>query len=163
MLIVLAVAGFGGYSLYARNQIREAGSSQEMMKYKPADGTKSLHELMEKNPDVIGWITMNGTRIDQPVVQGKDDSEYLNRDAEGRFSLAGSVFLTCENHPDFSDSYNLLYGHHMEEGGMFGDVIEYLDGSFFRKHQTGTLTTGDGRWQIHVFAVLKTGASDPYV
>ncbi len=112
---------------------------------------------------MIGWITVDDTHIDQPVTQGKDDMEYVNKDALGEFALSGSVFLSCLNNRDFSDAYNLTYGHHMENGGMYGDVTKFLDKKYFESHKTGTLYNDKNTWDISLFAVLKTDAGDPVV
>ena len=84
MLLVLCMMLYGGYSLYDNWLINQAGYGSEMMKFKPSEGhVYSLAELMKINPDVIGWITVDDTHIDQPVTQGKDDMEYVNKDALG--------------------------------------------------------------------------------
>ena len=73
------------------------------------------------------WITIDNTHIDYPVLQGKDDMEYVNKDPFGEFALSGSIFLSTKNASDFSDVYNMTYGHHMENGAMFGDLTKMLD------------------------------------
>ena len=60
---------------------------------------------------------------------------YINKNVFGEFALTGSIFLSCMNSPDFSDPYNLIYGHHMDNGGMFGDVMEFLDSEYFDEHK----------------------------
>lgn len=76
--------------------------------------TKSFEELQKINPDVIGWIRVNDTNINYPLVQTDNDDTYMNTDAEGNYSLSGAIFLHCANKPDFSDFDNIIYGHHME-------------------------------------------------
>lgn len=160
MLLVLCMMLYGGYSLYDNWLINQAGFGSEMMKFKPTpEHTYSLAELINLNPDVIGWITIDDTNIDQPVTQGKDDMEYVNKDALGDFALSGSIFLSCLNERDFSDPYNLTYGHHMDNGGMYGDVTKFLEQEFFDSHQTGTLMAVDRTWDIELFSVVKTDAS----
>ena len=164
MLLVLCMMLYGGYSLYDNWLINQAGYGSEMMKFKPSEGhVYSLAELMKINPDVIGWITVDDTHIDQPIAQGKDDMEYVNKDALGEFALSGSIFLSCLNNKDFSDAYSLTYGHHMENGGMYGDVTKFLDEKYFESHKTGTLYNDKYTWDISLFAVLKTDAGDPVV
>lgn len=159
MILILCMMTFGGYSLYDNWLINQAGSSSQLMKYKPKTGDKlSLAQLMDINPDVIGWITIDDSNIDQPITQGKTDMEYVNKDALGEFSLSGSIFLSCLNNRDFSDRYNLTYGHHMESGGMYGDVTEFLDQKFFDEHQTGKLTNMEKEWALNVIAVVDTDA-----
>ena len=106
------------------------------------------------------WIKIKGTNIDYPVVQGKDDMEYVNKNVYGEFELSGSIFLSCLNKDDFSDPYNLLYGHHMKNGGMFADVVDFTNKKYFDNHKTGTLYLPEHTWKIRFFACMKVSASD---
>lgn len=161
MILVLCMMLYGGYSLMDNWRLSQAGFGSDLMKYKPSAGKSwSMAELVAMNEDVIGWITIDDTHIDQPIVQGKDDMEYVNKDPVGDFSLSGSIFLSCLNSRDFSDSYSLLYGHHMENGGMFGDLTKFLKKDYFESHKTGKLNSLDSQWDIELFAVLKTDAAD---
>ena len=94
---------------------------------------------MKLNKDVVGWIKIFDTHISYPVVQGKDNQEYLNKDVFGEFSFSGSIFLDYRNACDFTDSYSIIYGHHMEYGAMFGDVVEFKNDDYFQEHKTGAL------------------------
>ena len=86
--------------------------------------------------------------------------EYINKDVFGEFALSGSIFLSCLNSPDFSDSYNLVYGHHMDNGGMFGDVLEFENTDYFEAHQTGTLYLPHKTFPVTLFACMKADAYD---
>mgnify|MGYP000060789688 FL=1 len=114
MILMLA---YGGYSLWDNYMINSgAFLTSDLLKYKPpensdAEDNLSLEELMALNPETRGWLTIDGTHIDYPVVQGEDDMKYVNTDIYGEFSLSGAIFLSCINSPDFSDHYNLMYGH----------------------------------------------------
>lgn len=167
-ILILLMLFFGGWSLWENFQIsRQAFSGGRLLQYKPAsDGgqeTYSLDELKKLNPDTRGWLTIEGTHIDYPVVQGEDDMKYVNTNVFGEFALTGSIFLSCLNSPDFSDPYNLIYGHHMDNGGMFGDVMEFLDSEYFEKHTEGTLVLPERSFHIVLFACLETDAYDPLV
>lgn len=165
-MIVLAILMlYGSYSLWDSYLLEFSGMSGDLMKYKP-DGPDmySFSELKRLNPDVIGWITIDDTHVDQPVVQSqKDDMEYVNKNALGDFSLSGSVFLSVMNEADFSDPFNLTYGHHMENGGMYGDLPEFQDEKFFNSHKTGTLYSMDKVFDLEIFACLHTDAYDSNV
>lgn len=165
--IILFLFLYGGYSLWdTYMSAKGAFLSDDLLQYKPQPGegeNPSLEDLMAINKDVAGWITIKDTHIDYPIVQGKDDMEYINKDVYGEFSLSGSIFLSCLNKKDFSDSYNLLYGHHMENGGMFGDVVSFTEKSYFDKHQTGELYLPDKTVKIELFACVKTSATDSYI
>ena len=78
----------------------------------------------------------------------------------GEFALSGAIFLSCMNSPDFSDTYNLLYGHHMDNAAMFSDVMEFLDVDYFESHQTGTLFLADKTYNITVFACIEADGYD---
>ena len=151
---------YGGYSLWNTIMIyRGAFSSNDLLKYQPTgDGPNSitLGELMKLNKDVVGWITIFDTHISYPVVQGKDNQEYLNKDVFGEFSFSGSIFLDYRNACDFTDSYSIIYGHHMEYGAMFGDVVEFKNDDYFQEHKTGALFLLDDTYKITLFACVET-------
>ena len=163
--LILVMFLYGGYSLWDTARIYgNAAVGEELLKYKPTSETEgehlSLQELALINPDTRGWLTIPDTHVDYPVLQGNDDMEYINKDVFGEFSLSGSLFLSCRNSSDFSDGYSLIYGHHMDHGGMFGDVVEYTDISYFEKHMEGWLYLVDATYQIQMFACVETDAYD---
>ena len=166
--LILVMFLYGGYSLWDTARIYgNAAVGEELLKYKPTSETEgehlSLQELAAINPDVRGWLTITDTHIDHPVLQGNDDMEYINKDVFGEFSLSGSLFLSCRNSSDFSDEYSLIYGHNMDHGGMFGDVVEYTDISYFEKHMEGWLYLADATYQIQMFACVETDAYDSMI
>ena len=93
----------------------------------------------------VGWITIDHTDIDYPIMQGKTNTEYLSRNPLGEMSLSGSIFLDSASKSDFSDPYSIIYGHHMAQGKMFGALDAYHDNSYLKKHATGILKTRKGK------------------
>lgn len=89
--------------------------------------------------------------------------EYINKDVMGDFALAGSIFLSCLNTPDFTDRYSLVYGHHMDNGGMFGDVLEFVDPEYFGSRTTGTLFLPDRSFDIRLFACIEADGYDSLI
>lgn len=166
MILIVLMISYGGYSLWDTYMINQgAFIGGDLLKYKPTqnqggEANYSLEELMVINPETRGWLTIDGTHIDYPLVQGEDDMKYVNTDIFGEFSLSGAIFLSCLNTSDLSDPYNLIYGHHMDNGGMFGDVMQFIDGEYFQNHQTGTLFLPDSTWQIDLFACIEADAYD---
>ena len=161
--------------LYVLNDIyytnRSAFVSYDLLKYRPApkisdndeNEVQSFSELKEINPDAVGWIEMLDTNINYPVVQGKDNTEYLNKDIFGYSTLSGSIYLAAENNSGFNDWYNIIYGHHMDNGAMFGDIEKYLDPDFFASHSEGILQTEQGDYSIRVIACVRTNAYEDVV
>ena len=168
-LLVIAMLLFGGYSLWDMwSTAHGAFISSDLLKYKPTidnpeEAALSLHELRELNDDVRGWITIDGTNIDYPVVQGKNDMEYVNKDVFGEFSLSGAIFLSSRNSSDFTDSYNLIYGHNVDGGAMFADVSKFGEKDFFEAHRTGTLFSIDKVFNLEVFAVVSVNGYDEII
>lgn len=142
-------------------------ASDDLLKYKPeitADGENpSLWDLMKINEDVIAWVNIDDTHIDHPVVQGDDNMEYVNKDVYKKFALSGSIFLDYRNNKDFTDPYSLLYGHHMDQGGMFGDIVLFEKKDYFDKHKTGTLFLPNKTYKIEIFMTCKVDAYDSHI
>lgn len=122
LLALLAV--YAGYALWDNRQVYAAAEEVQasLLTLKPQEGGAPFAELRAVNADVRAWVTLDGTGVDYPVVQGKDNLTYVNTDVYGNFSLAGTIFLDTRCAPDFAGEYSLLYGHHMVSGQMFGDL-----------------------------------------
>lgn len=155
---------FSGYCLWDSATVAYGALvTPQLRRAKPEPGSPTLAELQAQNPDVCGWLTLDGTHIDYPVVQGADDLEYVNKAADGSFALSGAVFLSAANRADFSDAYNLIYGHHMENGAMFGDLTQFSESEYFADHTAGTLYTEGASYELQVFACVLTDAYDPVI
>lgn len=166
VILCLSVAGiYAAYALWDNNRVYAAASDVQagMLEIKPVieeTGEASFEELLAVNPDVCAWITLDNTNVDYPVLQGSTNLTYINQDVYGNFSLAGSIFLDSRNARDFSDAYALLYGHHMENSGMFGDLDLYKDQDFFDENSTGTLILPDKSYNLEIFACLLIDAGE---
>lgn len=120
----------------------------------------------QARPYAAGYVArlqLDDTGIDYPVMQGADNSEFVNKDPYGDYSLTGSIFLDSRSSPDFSDSYSLVYGHHMQADLMFGPLDRYLEEGFFSQHRTGTLTVGETEYRLTAFAVLESDARESVI
>lgn len=168
-VILILLILFSGYSLWSSYKIYTgAFLGSDLLQFKPKEISEegknpTLDELLRINKDIIGWITIDDTHIDYPIVQGKSNMEYVNKDVYGKFSLSGSVFLDYKNNKDFTDPYNLLYAHHMDNGAMFGDVVNFEEKDYFDKHKTGTLYLPDKTYKIDIFMTLKADAYDSII
>ena len=166
VILILSAAGiYAAYALWDNNRVYTAANDvqADMIKIKPVvekDGGASFEELLAINPDVCAWVMVDNTNIDYPVLQGSTNLTYINRDVYGNFALAGSIFLDTRNGRDFSDAYSLLYGHHMENSGMFGDLDLYKDQSFFDENKTGMLILPDRSYNFEIFACLLINARE---
>lgn len=158
---------YSGYVLYDMMYTSNAafGSAWGMLRYRPEiieddDVPLSASELASINEDYRAWLTLYDTNIDYPVMQGKDDLWYASHDIYGKTSLTGAIYLAASNSGDFSDAYNLTYGHHMDNRAMFGGIDLYAEGDYIDTHRRGILVTSDKVYDLDVFALIETSAYD---
>jgi SrtB family sortase len=162
---------YSGYVIYDNYQIENQAISGawDVLQFKPElfrDGQVSLQQpgvLEEMNQDYRAWLTVYETNIDYPVMQGPDDTYYASHDIYGEFSLSGAIYLSAWNTPDLKDPFNLIYGHHMDNGAMFGGLDDYLDSSYRDAHREGVLISPSGVYDLELFAVISTDAYEKMI
>ncbi len=146
---------------------KKAFASWDLLRFKPViseeDDTPNFNDIWMVSEDAYAWLNLTDTNIDYPVMQGDDDYEYLNKDLYGNFSLSGSLYLTSKNNSGFTDFYNIVYGHHMDSGAMFGELDKFKDPEFFRTHPTGILITPGQIYDLRIFACVATDAYDSVI
>ncbi|MEG2686705.1 MAG: class B sortase [Christensenellaceae bacterium] len=113
----------------------------------------ALHAI---NEEIVGWITIDGTKIDYPLTQAKDNDYYISHNAEKLVNRGGAIFLDKDASADFSDQNTVIYGHNMNDGSMFADLHKYENADFFLQHRFVDLYTPDGKQQYEIFAAYKT-------
>lgn len=86
------------------------------------------------NSDYVGWIIINGTKVNYPFVLGNDNSYYLTHNFQKRSLKHGAIFMDYRNQSDFSDRHIVLYGHAMRDQSMFGSIDLYKNRSYYNNH-----------------------------
>lgn len=160
ILLIVLWCMYDNYYVFSHTSDRVAGYRPGSQSSAAAQGDKQITD------DMCAWITIDDTNIDYPIMQGTDNVKYLNTDPFGDYSLAGSIFLDSRNSNDFTDSYSLIYGHHMEYGRMFGALDDFLDEKYLKNHSKGTLLIGRNGEETHslrIFASLRASAQDEAV
>ena len=162
LLVILVILSFSFYSIWDSSQIYGAASSINYEIYKPTaeSETTSFADLQAINPDVFAWITVYGTNIDYPLVQGSNNMKYVNTDARGRHSISGAIFMDYRSDPNFSDFSSIIYGHHMENQVMFGEIALFSDKSYFNARRYGVLYVNGQEYGMEFFAFVHTDAYD---
>jgi|SRR5690625_2556293 len=134
-------------------------SSEEKWQIRPGFET-----LLKQNEDIVGWITVDGTKIDYPIVQAEDNVKYLNRNFYLEESRAGSIFLDYRNDIRLIDEKNIvIYGHRMKDGSMFQHVTKFLDEDFFNAHRMIEFDTLYGHYEAEIFAIYNTLTTFDYI
>lgn len=174
-LTVMAVSGVNLYREYKTgnqeqeqyNDLKEAVvQTTAAIESQPAAAEESTEapyvspvnfdELKKINPDVVGWITIPGTKIDYPIVYTDNNDKYLHTSFEGEESVAGTVYVDFESEPDFSGQHTLIYGHNMKNGTMFKDIVKYKDEEYFKEHQDIYIYTPEREIHLKAMAALYT-------
>lgn len=124
-----------------------------------------LGALKEINSEVVGFIHIENTNIEYPLVQHRDNEYYLKHDFTGKYSSRGSIFLDFRNSPTLLENYNtIVYGHHMTTGSdMFKTLDYYFDETFFLNNPDITIYTFDGIYRFRVFSVYITDMNYQYI
>ena len=111
--------------------------------------------LREVNSDVLGWILIPGTAVSYPVVQGTDNTYYLNHTWKKWSSVVGSIFLECQNSRDLSDFNTIIYGHRMNNGSMFASLKNYKKQSWWSDYPCVYITDDSGSHKYEIFAAYE--------
>lgn len=122
------------------------------------DGLKAINE------DVIAWLYIPDTKIDEPVLQGETNDTYIRTGIDKQYSHAGCIFIDQMNSPDFLDSNTIFYGHRLRNGSRFNNIGKYVDKDFYDAHNTVYLYLPDGSVNVYkIYALAKLNAySDFY-
>lgn len=122
--------------------------------------TFDFPSLKEINPDTIGWIKLDKSPLNYPVVQTTNNDEYLNHKFSGESSIEGTIF--CDYLCSESSRNQVLYGHYMRDESMFGVLWRYQDYNYFKNHPIITYDRpgNPGEWEI--FSVYTTEADYDY-
>ena len=129
--------------------------------YAPNGMILGYYNLWQQNNDMVGWIKINDTVIDYPVMHKSDDWQfYMNRNFYGEKQSRGTPFVDIESNV-FKPSTNIvIYGHNMRDKSMFAALHEYKDKEFWQSHQIINFDTLYKRGEYQVIAALETTANN---
>src|SRR5690625_70213 len=150
-----------------QTQFHEASEVDEV-NFQNESGEKQIRPgfqgLMEQNDDVVGWITIDDTKIDYPIVQAEDNAVYLNRNFFNEETRLGSIFMDYRNDITSDNERNLiLYGHRTKDGSMFQHLTKFLDEDFYREHRTFEFDILYDQYEAEIFAVYNTLTDFDYI
>lgn len=115
-----------------------------------------LMSLAQINPDVYGWITVEGTNINYPLVQGEDNDYYLNHAYTGDYLPIGSIFVDFRCEDSITRNFNtVIYGHNITTGTMFHDVTKFFKDDYFEDTYIYIYTL-DGIYVYEPFSIYET-------
>lgn len=119
-----------------------------------------FEKLKAQNKDVVGWIFSKNGVINYPILQGDDNSYYLNHLINGKKNINGSIFMDYAARSDFSGAKTVIFGHSMDNGSMFRTLLNYKKQSYYEKYPEMYIYTPDGNYKLVIFAAYESNAND---
>lgn len=143
-------------------ELVEIAEDKEQNTDEKKEDTINIEELYEINNDIIGWVKIEDTNINYPVMQTKDrPNYYLRKDFYKKYSQWGTPFL-AEN-CDIQTSDNLIiYGHHINNSKMFGELEKYRNQEFYSHHKFIKFYTKDNLTEYEIISVFRTIANSEF-
>lgn len=133
---------------------------KEKVVFDEKDILPEFQELYEMNHDLVGWLTIPGTKIDYPVVQCEDSEYYLTHDFFGKENKNGQIILDTKCDP-YTPSYNLVIsGHNMFNENMFGPLLEFVSPNHWKRHKLLEFDVLTEKRQYVIFAAFASADYD---
>lgn len=125
--------------------------------------TTFYNSMKQENEDYIGWIIVEDTNINYPIVQCGDNDYYLSHTFERAENAAGTLFVDYQIAEGMDARNVIVYGHNMKNGSMFANLKKYREEEFYENHKTFQVYTESGFYTYEVFSVYITSPdSDTY-
>ena len=140
-----------------------SGEEKEEKELKEGEIRPQFTDLQSINTDIVGWVSIEDTKINYPILQATNNEEYLNQNYKGDHSIAGSVFMDYRLDITSNSPNMILYGHRMKDGTMFEGLTNFLDKDFFDNHQVIKFDTLYESYDAEIFSVYQTTTDFDYI
>ena len=132
---------------------------EEKPKENPLERVIKFDELLNANKDVVGWIYIPDTNIDEPLLKGATNDTYLYTNFKKKKSSAGSIFIDAGNSRDLLDSNTIIHGHNMKNGSRFHNLRYFLKSDYYKEHPYIYIYLPDGTVNVYeIYAADKINA-----
>ena len=139
-----------------KNDIVSENNKENVKVNKSTERMKKVKILQEQNNDIIGWIEIEDTNINYPVLQGSNNEFYLTHNYKKEKTEKGSIFLDAEYDWNIPSCNLLIYGHNIRNGQMFQDLLKYEDKDFYYNHPNIRFTTKNEDTIYEIISVFKS-------
>ena len=162
VLIIISMAYIIRYFInqYETNKESDVLASVNIDESQITDDTTErmlqVRELQKENSDIVGWLEIEGTNINYPVLQGDDNSYYMTHNYKRETTSSGSLFLDKDYDWNIPSSNLLIYGHNNLDGLMFQELLKYEDESFYKEHPTFRFTTADEDAKYEIISAFRS-------
>ena len=170
LIAAILISGFNAYMIIQSakeydkgtdtyNDIQQIAIKENTVEDKRID----FDSLKQVNNDIVGWITLNDTVIDYPVVKGEDNEYYLHHLYTGEWNSLGTLFVDFRNRELFTDQITAIYGHSMLNGSMFFILERYKRQSFYEEHKEIIFETPEKTYVLKPLAGKVVDAKIPFL
>lgn len=124
-----------------------------------------FESLKEKNPDTVGFLKVNGTDIENVVVQANDNNYYLRHNFNKEYNIAGWIFADYKNKLDGTDKNIVIYGHNMRDNSMFTTLKNVITKEWYNNEENYKIifVTENEYQEYQVFSVYQIKVEDYYI
>ena len=125
----------------------------------------SFDKLLQINKNVVGWVTVNNTKANYPVLQGPYNEFYNTHDIYDREVITGWIYMDSRNNSKELDQNTIIYGHNLISGYMFGDLKSTTDYSWYTNpvNQVITFNTLDKEMKWKIFSIYRVDYTTDYL
>ena len=127
---------------------------------------EQLRALKKRSDNFAFWLYIGDTTINYNVMQAADNDYYLHRNIDGKYAESGSLFLDFRNDPKTLSGHTIVYGHNMNDGSMFGNLLKFYTGGndqYLKEHPYMYTYSEDGVGIWKIFSVYETNADEYYI
>ena len=135
-------------------------SDDETQIVDPLSRVVKFDDLLELNKDVVGWLYIPDTTIDEPLLKGENNDSYLRKDIYKKKLTAGQIFVDETNDGNLSDSNTIIYGHNMKNGTRFHNLRYYVKKDYYESHPYVYIYLPDG--SVNVYEVYAASIISAY-
>ena len=115
-----------------------------------------VKQLKEENADIVGWLEIENTTINYPVLQGTDNEYYMTHNYKKEKSKNGSIFLNADYDWNIASNNLLIYGHNLGNGTMFQELLKYESESYYKQHPKIRFTTVEDDSEYEIISAFKS-------
>lgn len=142
----------------AAGEVQDIGYSANVTKW-----VWDYEAMLEYNSESLGYIKLENSRIQYPIVQHSDNDYYLNHGSNRIYNGNGAIFVDARIQGGLDAKSCIVYGHDMMDGSMFAGLLDYSKESFCKSHQVFDIYIGYRHYRYYVFASFRADANDEKV
>ena len=156
IMLIMSIKIYNDYKTKNNKSIKEIANDKSVAQgNERTERMEKLEELQKENSDIIGWLQIENSNINYPVLQCDDNEYYMTHTYNKEYSKDGSLFLDKDYNWDIPSTNLLIYGHNnIGSKEMFSELINYKDENYYKEHKKIRFTTNKEDSEYEIIAVF---------